>query len=50
MSKMSKLFDQDNMFFAIMGVLFDLIVLPADRHGRRIVHCDAQCALAHGPP
>jgi len=22
MSKMSKLFDQDNMFFAIMGVLF----------------------------
>lgn len=27
MSKMSKLFDQDNMFFAIMGVLFDLIIL-----------------------
>lgn len=27
MSKMSKLFDQDNMFFAIMGVLFDLVVL-----------------------
>ena len=24
---MSKLFDQDNMFFAIMGVLFDLIIL-----------------------
>lgn len=23
MSKMSKLFDQDNMFFTIMGVLFD---------------------------
>ena len=27
MSKMSKLFDQDNMFFSIMGVLFDLIIL-----------------------
>ncbi|WP_137652500.1 YesL family protein [Bifidobacterium moukalabense] len=27
MPKMSKLFDQNNMFFAIMGVLFDLIVL-----------------------
>ena len=27
MSKMAKLFDQDNMFFAIMGVLFDLIIL-----------------------
>ena len=27
MPKMSKLFDQNNMFFAIMGVLFDLIIL-----------------------
>ena len=27
MSKMSKLFDQNNMFFTIMGVLFDLIIL-----------------------
>ena len=27
MSKMSNLFDQDNMFFTIMGVLFDLIIL-----------------------
>ena len=27
MSKMSKLLDQNNMFFTIMGVLFDLIIL-----------------------
>lgn len=27
MSKMSNLFDQNNMFFTIMGVLFDLIIL-----------------------
>ena len=57
MSKMSNLFDQDNMFFTIMGVLFDLIILNvltllcciSDRYGWRFVHGHAQRAVAHGP-